>query len=322
MLKKLAMKNKYPYFNYNLKVVVILLGLNILFYSCSDIIEQNISNKQISILAPTDGYKTSISTQVFWWDELKGAEKYNLQIVRPGFSSIQNFILDTNVIGNKYTCSLVPGTYQWRIKGVNNGSSTEYITRTLIMDSIIDLTNQIIILSSPDNNFISNILSHTFEWDKLYNAADYQFQIKNKNNSNYFIDTLLKDNSFVFSLYEGAFTWKVRAKNASSMSEYSSHSITIDITPPDVSTLDSPIHVATANNPVALTWTRDASAIADSLFIYTDSLVSTPVSKLYLTTTIYNYTGKVTQIYFWRLRSADAAGNWSGYSTARKFKVM
>ena len=290
-------------------------------YSCNDFVEPNISNKEINILAPENGYKTSNTAMLFWWDELKGAQKYSLQIVSPSFSSIQRLILDTNVTKNKYTFALQPGKYQWRIKAINNGGCTDYVTRTLTVDSTIDLSTQTIVFIFPVDNYFTRSLTNTFSWNKLYNATSYQVQFENKKTAGIILDTILADNSLSLSLTEGAYTWRVRAKNAQSNSPYSSHSITIDLTAPNVPILTSPINGDAISNPVTLTWTNDPSATGDSLYIYGDSLVSPPLQRLYETSTTYNYTGTIGQTYFWRLRSGDAGGNWSAYSPVKKFRV-
>lgn len=295
--------------------------LTIALYSCSDIIEPNISKQTINVLTPVDGYKSANTGLVFWWEALKGAEKYNLQIVKPSFISIQNLILDTNITDNKYSFSLLPGTYQWRIRAMNNGSNTDYVTRTLTIDSTLDLTYQTVVLSSPADNFITNVLPNSFKWNLLYNATLYQFQLVNKSDNTILKDTTTARNSVLLNLAEGAYIWKVRAQNVTSSSSYALRNITVDITPPDVSTLTSPANDSSSTNPVSLTWTSDLSAIADSLFIYQDSLKSQAIQKLYQTTTSYNFTGTIAQTYFWRLKSVDAAGNWSAYSPVRKFKI-
>src|SRR6185369_6148207 len=86
------------------------------FLSCDDFIEKDISKKNVMILSPPDGYVTNSLTQTFWWQEIDGAEQYNLQVVRPNFSSVQQLVLDTTTSGNKFNYSFLPGIYQWRIR--------------------------------------------------------------------------------------------------------------------------------------------------------------------------------------------------------------
>ena len=130
--------------------------LIISIYSCREIIEPNIESKNITILAPADGYKTKTISQKFWWEKLSGAEKYNLQIVNPDFRAIQQLIVDTNITSNIFNYTFLPGTYQWRIRGLNNGYSTAFTIRTLIIDTTSDLSIQKVFLQFPGENYFSN----------------------------------------------------------------------------------------------------------------------------------------------------------------------
>ena len=80
--------------------IIFLVGL---FMACTkDFIQKDIKNDIVNIIAPVDNMNTPNNTITFWWDELEGAEKYNLQIVKPSFDSITQLIVDTNVIINKF----------------------------------------------------------------------------------------------------------------------------------------------------------------------------------------------------------------------------
>src|SRR5258705_9410550 len=105
------------------------------FISCEDFIEKDISGKHVSILAPADGYISNSLTITFWWNELEGAEQYKLQIVKPNFAAIQDIIADTTLTDTRFTTTFAPGTYQWRIKAMNNGGDSDYSTRTFTVDS-------------------------------------------------------------------------------------------------------------------------------------------------------------------------------------------
>src|SRR5690349_16647268 len=100
--------------NYGL---VLLLAAGAILNSCTrDIIEPDLSKETVTLLAPANGYETTMLTNLFWWDAVKNAEKYNLQIVTTGFSSIQRLMLDTNLTANKFQFTLPPGIFEWRVK--------------------------------------------------------------------------------------------------------------------------------------------------------------------------------------------------------------
>ena len=116
----------------------IFLVINILAFSaCESFIERDISDKSIAILAPANNYSGSSLTITFWWQELTGVENYQLQVVRPSFSSTQQIVLDTLVAEDRFVYTFAtPGDYQWRIRGINNGSQTDYTIRSFSIDRI------------------------------------------------------------------------------------------------------------------------------------------------------------------------------------------
>jgi hypothetical protein len=223
----------------------------------------------------------------------------------------------------KFTFTFNPGKYQWRMRAENNASVTDYSEiRTITIDSTETLAQANMVLSLPADNYITNNPSVSFSWNKLYSAEDYRFQLINTQNSNTIIDIISTGDSCHYTLAEGQYNWQVRAQNASSNSSYTSRNLIIDLTAPIVSVQSSPLNNAIITNPASLAWARDVSASWDSLFIYPDSLVSAAVYREYTSSTSYNYSGVSGQWYFWRVRSKDTAGNWSGYSTLRKFKIQ
>ncbi|HEY6160011.1 MAG TPA: hypothetical protein VI112_02280 [Bacteroidia bacterium] len=289
----------------------------------SDFIEPNLKHKTVTLLSPPDNYRTTNFTNTFWWDELKGATSYRIQIVDSDFSYIRRLVLDSTVSSNKLSYTLAPGYYQWRVKALNNSSGTDFSSaRSIRIDSTTNLANQSVSLVSPANNVYTNSTSNTFKWLSMYSATDYRFQLFDLSNGSTITDITLQTDSFVYTLGQGQYKWQVRAQNTTSNSPYSSRTINIDTSPPNAPTPLGPANGATLPNPVALSWNRDNSAVGDSLFIYADSLYVTRLVNIYTTNTSYNYTGVSTQPYFWRVKSTDVAGNWSAYSALRKFIVQ
>ena len=298
--------------------------VSLFFCSCTkDFVATELKDKIVVLVAPQDNYQGNTTTLLFWWDEVDGAKKYNLQIVKPDFSSPQQLVLDTNVTSNKFTFTLVPGnTYQWRVKAFNNASKTVYSTHTLTLDSLVDLSKETVVLLSPVNNLVTDTMAQTFKWDTVSSAVDYRFQVKNS------VGTAVIDITQIgtiasYTLNPGAYTWQVRAQNATSNSAYFSRIITVDTAAPVVSAPVLPANADSSHSPVSIVWTRNSSGIGDSLFIDTDSLFVAPLSYTgYTTSTAYSFTaGVIGRKYYWRLKTNDAAGNWSGYSAYRRFKV-
>ena len=161
--------------------VLALTAVTVIIYSCGkDFIEKNLKNKTVTLISPGDSLKTDAQTQLFYWDVVEGAIKYNLQIVSPDFGSITQLFVDSNVARTKFNYTLRAGTYQWRVRAYNGSSYTEYATRTIMIDTATSLINQTITLLSPPNDSISKTYAQVLSWKKLTGAVDYRMQIINQ----------------------------------------------------------------------------------------------------------------------------------------------
>ena len=116
--------------------IIIFIIVSLAFASCDDIFLNDITGKSVNVICPSDSATFSSASHVlFWWEALDGADYYELQIVRPGFGNITELKLDKTLDSLKYTISLPAGTYQWRIKGINSGYESKYLTRTIFIQS-------------------------------------------------------------------------------------------------------------------------------------------------------------------------------------------
>lgn len=309
---------------YKLLSFISITGL-LLVASCDDIIEPKLSDRRVTIIAPADSSVQSNTTITFWWDEVKGATKYNIQIVSPSFTNIQYLVADSNVIGDKFTVALQPGLYQWRIKAVNNSTETPFSTYSFSIDSSLNLSGQSIQLQSPANNTYTNQLTQTFVWSPMYYADDYRFEILSSFGNTVYTNAALATTnvSYTFST-DGTYTWRVRAQNSTSVSAYSSALLIIDQTPPAVPVITSPANNAIVSAPFTLSWsqaTDNGSPIYDSLYIYANAGQDTLIKALRPATTTYTDSFG-TGDYFWKLRAIDSVGNYSNYTSLYKFIIQ
>lgn len=295
--------------------------------SCTpDFIEPNISGKSIQLLAPANGTQTGTETQTFWWTALTGAEQYNLEIVQGTFTAPTQLVLDTNVTTNKFTITLSPGKYQWRVEGINNGGNTPYSTFGLTIDTNTNMATQIIVLVSPANNSWSNRLVNIFKWDSIVGATSYMLQVINQANLVMVIDTIVKREPISLSLpADGKYTWQVRAQNNASNSPYTSYTIGIDTTTPAIPVLLDPRNDSlTLTTHFTLSWTKTSppfSPVLDSLYIYSNSNMTSIIKDTLTSLSSYSDT-LVAGTYYWRVRAIDAAGNKSSYSSLFSFTTQ
>lgn len=117
---------------------------NYLFYlftillcvSCEYITElDDISTSEVVALAPNNNVVLDTLLVTFTWQELEGSENYRLQIARPSFNNAKQIVVDTLVSSTNFEQKLpTADDYQWRIKALNSGYSTSYVTKTFSVE--------------------------------------------------------------------------------------------------------------------------------------------------------------------------------------------
>lgn len=307
------------------KRLPLLLLLLISIFSCTEIIDPNISSESTVLLSPPPDHHSNLSTQQFWWDYMEFADNYQLQVVSPSFEYIERLIIDTLLNENKYTVNLTPAQYQWRVRGLNYSYCSNYSTRTLTIDSTGDITQEVIILVEPSIRDTSNSTQYFFRWQSLYNADDYNFLVLFEGAPVYSVNTISDTTSYNLSEGDGTYTWKVRGQNESSNTQYSQRTIYLDTKSPSTPQQEYPENYSVLPDSIlTFTWLKDqsgGSSIKDSLVIARDIFMTLKVVEVL--TSSSSYSDSLGQgIYYWRIRSIDAAGNESEYSPSWKFSIQ
>ncbi len=117
-----------------LKNRVLVFAVIFSLIACDDIIEEtDISEKQITVLAPLDGSNVPGNQVSFNWNLLEEADSYRVQVAQPNFGNATQILMDSLVvrdtldqIANRVQLGLLNGNYQWRIKGLNSGFETPF----------------------------------------------------------------------------------------------------------------------------------------------------------------------------------------------------
>ena len=309
-----------------------LLAISIItmLYSCKDFIEPSITDQQVHINAPANGYQSTSYTVNFWWDTVEDALTYRLQIVTPEFQNTGALITDTLIKGNKFSFNLTPGSYQWRVKAENGSSQTVYSSTQSFSVAFSSIRQQKVQLGAPGNNLLTNQSSLSFSWGSLYGATKYRLQIDTNN----FADenkvvlnqttpalqtnfTLPKDQSY---------QWRIRAENDTAQAQWSSiNTFTYDHTPPDVVSLTSPLNNQSVSSLVLIQWAPSAGTVKYKLLVFKDD-GTTPYNNnfpMVLNTTSYTLTqGNFGERIYWKLSAIDGAGNESQSSIVRSFLIQ
>ncbi|GAA3774461.1 hypothetical protein [Flavobacterium ginsengiterrae] len=307
-------KNLFKYF---------FLLITLTFISCEEILlVDNISKKEVNLIAPSNNAVLSSSGVTFSWETIEGADKYQLQIAIPNFEAPKQIILDTIVTKNSYAQQLNIGKYEWRIKAINSAYETAYSKNSFEVLNNDDFQNNTVVLLTPSNNLTTKTALQKLSWDAIIGSVNYQLQILDENG------TLIKEQStettlLNFTFDEGKYTWKVRASNGTTQTLYTSRSILVDTKAPNTSILSAPVNASTTTNTsINFQWSRTpiaGSSEKDSIYVYTNNALTTLNFKD-KGTSPYNKT-LTKGTYYWFVKGFDEAGNESARSTVFNFTV-
>ncbi|MES2807019.1 MAG: hypothetical protein V4619_00230 [Bacteroidota bacterium] len=288
--------------------------------------EPSLSKRTMVAQAPGSNFQSTSYAINFWWDEMEDALTYHLQVVTPGFGSVAGLVLDTVVKINRFTYTLKPGNYEWRVLAQNGSSQTPYSAPKNFTVLTTSIGQQTVQLNSPANNFLTNQANTSLQWESLYAATKYNLQIDTGNFSN--------ENALVYNqtipgqqinftfIKDHAYQWRVRAVNDTAKSLWSDiRIITYDHTPPAQVQATLPANTAQVTLPVTLQWNNIAAARYKLYVFKSDSITNYSASfPVYLNTNSYNFTtGTIGDRINWKVSAIDAAGNEGQASTIRSF---
>ncbi|MBF4494679.1 hypothetical protein IR010_19220 [Flavobacterium sp. MR2016-29] len=310
---------------------LILIALAILTYSCEDILEEDISDDTVQIISPINNAVIESNVASFKWNTLKGADKYRIQV----YESDQVLILDSLTTKTSITLPLSSGKYVWRVRGENYAYESVYSFPSNFSTSIPnDLTNQQVILSSPDNEKFLNFIAVTLNWQALKNATSYSVKVVNTATSQeVYSKTDLTTTTVTLDLTglaDGNYEWRLKAKNTDSETkQYSARKFNIDTTPPNQPKNTSPADnsTQTANTSVAYTWSiatdtgNAKSPISYIVEFASDADFNTIIQTQNSNTATLQQSFSATGVYYWRVRAVDEAGNIGTNSAGFKFTV-
>lgn len=315
------------------KVVLLMVVISFALYSCSEIIAEDISDKEINTIIPIQDDVIASNSITFKWSELDDVDAYQIQIVKPSFTNPVAFVIDSLVTVTNISFELSPNNYQWRVRGINNISETAYSEPIgFEVDEVIELTDQIVILSTPEEDVYLNTIQSNFTWNLLSAADSYVFQIvKGDENSNTIIEQATPTNNFYLptetGLTEDLYTWKVKAKNAFSETVFAFRKFHYDITLPNTPVLLSPDNQVTSSTSVEFSWNTGTDGgnvhapLTNVLEIATTNSFGSLINTSELTENNLNYTFATTGTYYWRVKTFDQAGNVGTYSEIREIII-
>lgn len=303
-----------------------------MLFSCEDIMEEDITDDIVHLVSPINQQEITSNVVNFQWQAIKGADDYRIQI----FSSNQAMVLDSLVGNNIAVFPMAPGNYQWRVRGENFAYTSSYsFTSTFSVVETDDLTNQQVILSSPNVNYYkSNSL--TFTWQSINVAEKYNFELVNVTNGQTLVhqvpdlvtNTLTLNNTILAD--DAEYQWRVMALNSlPSSTPFANRNFFIDRVNPNQPVNAAPTSNSTqvAGQPITFTWNMGAdngtiqSAISYIIEFSNSSSFSPILQTSNSTTNSFQQAFQADGDYFWRVRAKDQAGNISNYSNHFKFTI-
>ncbi len=303
----------------------VLMFLIIFFYGgCDDIIQTDISDEKVYLVAPSNNVQTNRANQIFLWEGVEDVKTYNFQVVTKAFDSIEQLVVDTFLTYDTYQIELLPGQYQWRVIGYNGNSSTDYEVFNLTIYEDIDISTLNVKLIDPSFEATNIDSDLAFNWSPVLQAENYTFEIRSSdwNGNVYYQETNITNTSLTLeTITEGDYVWGVKAHKGVNETAFATREITIDKTPPSKPILKSPMDSLTTNeSSMSFRWANSGNEnyIVDTLIIATDTAFNQiQGSFIIVNDTIYDYTFPSPGIYFWKVRAEDKAGNTSLFSPYR-----
>jgi hypothetical protein len=310
---------------------IILFSLATVVLSCDDIFEEDITNNTVQIISPLNEEIIESNVVNFQWNSLKGADKYHVQV----YGANQAIVLDSLVNQTNLSYPLTQGTYQWRVRGENFAYQSTYSFPTRFSTVVSnDLTNQQVVLSSPQNDTFVNFTNVTLNWQSLANASSYSVEVINiTNGQQIYLNAAITGISVTLNvpnLSDGAYEWRVKAKNTTTETkQYSARKFSIDTVIPNQPQNGTPANnsVQIINQPITFNWTiaMDSGAVQSPISYkieFANDLNFTTISQISNTNSpTFQQTFSTAGTFYWRVKAVDQAANTSIASAPFKFTI-
>ena len=307
-----------------LKTMLFTGLLSVTLISCEDIIEEDITDDNITVQSPLDGSVIASNSVMFQWNSLGGAEDYRIQII----DDSNVIILDSLIMSTSFNYPMNPGDYSWRVRGENFAYQTAYsFSNYFNVVSSDDLSSQSIFLITPTNNIYVNYSTGILTtWTGITTADSYTFELEQDVSGS--ITTLYQEIGLTstshtidsnFLTTDAVYTWKVKALNVITSTEtlFSSRTISLDTQVPNIPTLSLPIDNATMTGLINFTWNTGLdtglvqSPVTSTLEIASDVAFTTIVQAYQIGGNSQSHDFAVVGDYYWRVKNIDQATNES-----------
>nr|WP_319511365.1 hypothetical protein [uncultured Draconibacterium sp.] len=304
----------------------LLVIVSFIVNSCSDFIEEDLTEKTVQLQSPTNELRTKNTAVRFWWEGVEGALNYNLQVVSPDFSQSHSLLLDTIIEDNSYDCILSPGEYQWRVNALNTTSQTPFSKYSLTVLIPYDISKDQVELLSPSEGEIFSENKVSFEWTPVENATSYNFIIKKDDwiTGPELFNNYLSIPNITTTLADGKYVWGVSAVDSvhKKSSSYSIRELEIDKYGPVAPTLLFPVGDTILNyDQVKFRWKGTEESVRYKLFVYNTPYETEPTFTAETQDTSYLHQFSSENTYYWKIVGYNKNDKIGTYSNLSSFSI-
>lgn len=299
-------------------------------WACDDILETDISDKQVILVSPADSLHAQKNKLTFSWNPVNGASGYVLQVVQPSFIEQEFVVLDTFLLQTQFTMELPAGKYAWGVAAVNSAYSSYFSTRYFSIDSVNSPSTLGISLLAPSAKQISKDTDITFEWEKAADVANYDLRIWGA----WEFSAQTQENTLKLTIPQKSLNdtihWQVFGVTSEQLVKYHSDKrwFLIDTTPPPAVTLLAPAadQVFKLNEEITFSWEESTAAdFKEYEFTIYNTATDPPsvqVGPSRLTTPTTKLSGPEGSLqlgsYLWEIKTVDQLGNTSSEGMERR----
>lgn len=282
-----------------------------------------------TLASPADNATNQPLSLTLTWSAALGAETYRVQLATDSlFASL--VVNDSTLTGtSKPVGPLANNTrYYWLVRSKNIAGVSAYSTRRSFTTLPLAVPPASPTLVSPANGSTNQPFTLTLQWQGSSGATNYHAQLATDSlftllvvNDSTLVDTSRQVNSLLPSM---KYYWRVRAKNVSGSSSYTSvWSFTTLTPPPAVPTLVSPATGST-NQPLTVTllWHPAFGAVNYHAQLATDSLFTLlVVNDSILVDTSRQVSALASTKYYWRVKAKNGGGT-SSFTSFWNFRTL
>ncbi|MBN1329441.1 MAG: hypothetical protein JXA54_08205, partial [Candidatus Heimdallarchaeota archaeon] len=279
-----------------------------------------------TLVSPEDNFPTNDNTPSFSWNTVVTAVNYQIQIDdNSDFGSPVISITTGTSTSFTVSSSLPDRPYYWHVRAqdsVGNWGSYSAYRRIYIDTDPVGTP----VLVTPEDGSLYNYNTIDMDWTTVLSGYEYNIQLsRDIAFTDIVYNTFLQSTEITYSsLADDTYYWHVRARDiAGNWGTFSSTNFfVIDTTPPGTPTLSSPDdEVITSDNTPYFSWSPVDTANLYQIQIDDNADCSSPFITYSSGSTSYTPASLADNVYYWRVRARDAAGNYGNWSEIRSIIV-